>query len=96
MSIARVIRWPRSDNLTFYGRNGTGLCTGLQVVPLFRFGRVCIEPITSKGVPASCNIDLPLDPEKLIEVAGALLQAAATKLGEPVSLTKNPNQELSS
>ena len=52
------IRWQRDERLNFLGRNGYGLCTGLDV---FAFDRVLeIWPITSKNQIGRAEICMPV------------------------------------
>jgi hypothetical protein len=72
-------RDPAAIDLTYFGRNGTGKCMGIEVIALGegRHKRLMISPINSKGVIASrCNIDLPADPSLLREVGEYFLELA--------------------
>ena len=71
-------RDPAAIDLTYFGRNGTGKCTGLEVAVLGEdlHQRVMISPINSKGAAARCNIDLPTDPSLLREVGEYFLELA--------------------
>ena len=41
-----TVRWKRTKSLVFFGRNGTGLCTGIEI---FHYdGVVSLTPFTSK------------------------------------------------
>jgi hypothetical protein len=53
-----TIRWPRAERLLFLGRNGYGLCTGLDI---FEFeGVVELRPITSKDRIGRAEICVPI------------------------------------
>ena len=53
----KTVRWPRDERLTFLGRNGYGLCTGLY---FFAFDDVVeLRPITSKGAIGRAQISVP-------------------------------------
>ena len=72
-------RDPAAIELTYLGRNGTGKCTGIEVMALGQgiHKRLMLSPINSKGVIASrCNIDLPADPSLLREVGEYFLELA--------------------
>jgi hypothetical protein len=56
--MSETVRWPRQERLWFLGRNGYGLCTGLD---LFEFeGIVELRPITSKNQIGRAEICMPL------------------------------------
>lgn len=81
MRTLRLVFQPRNPaaiDLTYFGRNGTGKCTGLEVMVLGEdiHQRVMISPINSKGAAARCNIDLPTDPSLLREVGEYFLELA--------------------
>ena len=71
-------RDPAAIELTYFGRNGTGKCMGIEVIALGegRHKRLMISPINSKGAAARCNIDLPTDPSLLREVGEYFLELA--------------------
>ena len=52
-----------TNNNTFVGRNGTGMCRGIEVLDLTDKNppKVMIAPINSKGKVANCNIDIPVE-----------------------------------
>ena len=68
------------DNLTFMGRNGTGLCHGVSITLIKEnWPRLILAPINSKGdISPSCNFDIPRDPNVLRELGKALLDLADT------------------
>ena len=52
------VRWPRDERLNFLGRNGYGLCTGLDV---FAFDQVVeLRPITSRNRIGRAEICVPV------------------------------------
>jgi hypothetical protein len=72
-------RDPAAIELTYLGRNGTGKCTGIEVMSLGQgiHERLMLSPINSKGCVAQrCNIDLPADPSLLREVGTYFLELA--------------------
>jgi len=79
VSIERT--WER-DGLTYFGRNGTGICRGLYIATGIDDDSVTLAPINSKGDIARCRIDVPktdlvaavasLDP--MLQEARAILQ----------------------
>ncbi len=53
-----TVRWKQHQTLVFFGRNGTGLCTGIEV---FDYDAVVtLTPFTSKDRLARCEIAVPL------------------------------------
>ena len=52
-----TVRWKQHQNLVFFGRNGTGLCTGIEVFDYD--GVVTLTPFTSKDRLARCEIAVP-------------------------------------
>jgi hypothetical protein len=81
-----TITWPKQESITFYGRNGTVYCCGIDMLHLpssGQNGRVMLTPHTSRGEATSaCNLDLPADPILLMTVASALNQLAEGMLAE--------------
>lgn len=82
MRTLRLVFQPRDPSaleLTYLGRNGTGKCTGIEVMALGQgvHRRLMLSPINSKGCVAQrCNIDLPVDPSMLREVGEYFLELA--------------------
>ena len=72
-------RDPAAIDLTYFGRNGTGKCMGIEVMEMGAgiHRRLMLSPINSKGAAARCNIDLPTDPSLLREVGEYFLELAA-------------------
>ncbi len=53
-----TVRWKQHQNLVFFGRNGTGFCTGIEV---FDYDSVVsLTPFTSKDRLARCEIAVPV------------------------------------
>jgi hypothetical protein len=71
----REITWPKNQDIQYTGLNGNGFCVGVSV---WHFPeRVQIVPINSKGMVASrCSIDLPAEPDTLVDIARALIAIA--------------------
>lgn len=75
-----------SKNITYVGRNGTGVCTGIYIEDFSstELNRVIIQPINSKGNIANCSIDIPIEDieaftAELLKIAGVV----TFKLGDP-------------
>jgi CBS domain-containing protein len=70
----------RNNNLVFVGRNGVGICTGVDLMeaPYYdgdtRRTRIIVSPVTSRGTVGRCSIDIPV--EDLRAVGQALLELA--------------------
>jgi len=45
----------------FNGRNGTGKCSGIEIMSLDYENKILLSPITSKGATANCYISLPVE-----------------------------------
>ena len=56
--MTETIRWESYERLVFFGRNGTGLCTGIEI--FHNDGVVSLQPITSKNQVARCEITVPV------------------------------------
>ena len=71
-------RDPAAIELTYFGRNGTSKCRGIEVMHMGEgiHERLMVSPINSKGIVGRCNIDLPTDPSLLREVGEYLLELA--------------------
>ena len=52
-----TVRWKPHERLVFFGRNGTGRCTGIEVFDYD--GVVSLTPFTSKDRLARCEIAVP-------------------------------------
>ncbi len=92
------ITWPKHQLLTFTGRNGTGYCTGIELM-LFESSempRVMIAPITSRGAAGRCDIDIPIAklPSLIRELTNVYNRAVRDKNGGnyPTLLTTNNEQ----
>jgi hypothetical protein len=70
------ITWPKSDRLTFFGRNGTSFCCGITLYYLpsrGHNGRIVLTPHTSLGRETkACDVDLPAEPAVLRDLAAHL------------------------
>lgn len=72
-----IISYPRDPtdrDLVSLGRNGTMFTRGLSIE---HYG-ICIslQPVTSKGIPGRCRIELPSDPTTLTQIANHLIHIA--------------------
>ncbi len=55
--MTETIRWQPHERLVFFGRNGTGRCSGIEI---FHNDHVLsLTPFTSKNQLARCEITLP-------------------------------------
>lgn len=52
------ITWPTHAQVVFHGRNGTGLCAGLEITE--DNDKITLTPITRRNKPANCHIEVPL------------------------------------
>lgn len=73
---------PLRRDISFLGRNGFGMTSGLDVMLLTVHGKaqdayVMISPLTSKGDIARCRIDIPADPSTLRQIAAQFEEMAA-------------------
>jgi hypothetical protein len=63
-----------NENVTFVGRNGQGKCSGLEILSSTSGDSnkpvKIVTPLTSKGMPAHCLIEIPDD--KIGELCVAL------------------------
>lgn len=57
----KEIKWDKEKGASFEGRNGMGICTGVEVWHKERENFICIQPITSRGRHARCLIDIPTE-----------------------------------
>ena len=67
---SQEVTWATHSTVVLHGRNGTGLCAGLQIAEAG--AKVTLTPITSRNKLANCHIDVPVD--RLAEVIDALRQ----------------------
>lgn len=67
---------PSGGTTEFLGRNGMGRQHGLEIFEMNHL--VVLTPITSKGSPARCSMEIPLDGEILEQTANELLRIAAS------------------
>ena len=56
--MTETIRWQPHERLVFFGRNGTGRCTGIEI--FHNDGVVSLQPITSKNQVGRCEITVPV------------------------------------
>jgi hypothetical protein len=69
--VNREITWPVDEQLVFFGRNGTGKCSGLWITDAGDY--ITLRPLTSRGQIAKCSIDVPkTHVHKLAEILAGL------------------------
>jgi len=57
-----IIEFPKGNETTSFGRNGTMRTIGLEVSYLnFNVRITSLSPITSKGQPGRCRIEIPTE-----------------------------------
>jgi hypothetical protein len=65
------------SNLNYWGRNGSGICAGLDLTVWSDLSKVTLYPINSYDkVASSCYIQIPGDPKVIREIADYLLSIA--------------------
>lgn len=69
---------PRDRHCMYRGRNGFGICSGVNITP--PAGRsaswITIKPINTKGISDACFIEIPQDREVLLSIIAALVEVA--------------------
>jgi len=69
-----------NTTVNFQGRNGFFKCCGLELLEYDFKQCVTIAPITSKGIPGNCNIQVPY--ESLPDLIEALQEINHERNGE--------------
>lgn len=82
MAVVLFPELQESHNLTFTGRNGTGKCIGVEIVPNGTFTRTTLYPRTSRNQTANCDIDIPLEAEAIGKIICALGHQLLDAAGE--------------
>ena len=82
-----------NENVTFVGRNGQGKCSGLEILSSTSGDSnrpvKIVTPLTSKGMPAHCLIEIPDDKirELCVLLQSDVLSLVLDRLEQNVQLT---------